>query len=99
MWPTRSLKLNQISKGLSDFSLNVRALPGIADPAYLQSLAMQMIASLRRLDYTRTIKARDISADRCDPMSNRFDPERAAAYFARNGNRDEAIWLVPRQHP
>jgi hypothetical protein len=53
-----------------------------------------MIASLRRLDYTRAIKARDISGDRVDPASELFEPERAATLLVRQGRRDEAIWLT-----
>jgi Alpha-glutamyl/putrescinyl thymine pyrophosphorylase clade 3 len=55
---------------------------------------MQMIASLRRLDYTRLIKSRDISPDRGNPNSDLFEPERAAAHLARNGQIDEATWLM-----
>ena len=55
---------------------------------------MQMIASLRRLDYTQAIRSRHISTNRTDPTSDLFDPERAAALLARTGQVDEAIWLI-----
>lgn len=55
---------------------------------------MQMVASLRRLDYTRSIKGRDIAPNRADPRSRHFEPERAAALFMRQGQIDEGIWLI-----
>lgn len=55
---------------------------------------MQMIASLRRLDYTRAILARPTSKERADPNSGMFEPERAATFFASTGQYDEAIWII-----
>ena len=55
---------------------------------------MQMVASLRRLDYSEIIRARDISPDRADPNSPSFDPDRAAVLHMRAGRTDEAYWLV-----
>lgn len=55
---------------------------------------MQMIASLRRLDYTRHVKSRDINLDRLNPSSDLFDPERGATLLARQGSVNEAIWLI-----
>jgi hypothetical protein len=55
---------------------------------------MQMVASLRRLDYSEIIRTRDISPDRADPKSPSFDPERAAVFHMRAGQTDEAFWLV-----
>jgi hypothetical protein len=90
----RSAKLLQLDQGLQDFSNNRQRLVGVINASQRNTLAMQMVASLRRLDYTRLIKSRDISADRADPDSNLFEPERAAALLARNGQIDEAIWLI-----
>ena len=81
----RSAKLLQLDQGLQDFSNNRQRLLGVINASQRNTLAMQMVASLRRLDYTRLIKSRDISADRADPDSNLFEPERAAALLARNG--------------
>ena len=55
---------------------------------------MQMIASLRRLDFTAALLNRDVHPDRANPNSPLFDPERAAIFHSRNGNIDEAIWLI-----
>jgi alpha-glutamyl/putrescinyl thymine pyrophosphorylase-like protein len=94
MWPTRAGRQTQIEDALAVFSQEDTPLMGIEDPRARQTLAMQMIASLRRLDYTAALKSRDIHPDRADPESPLFDPERAAILHARTGNVDEAIWLI-----
>ena len=94
MWPSRSQRLKQLDGGLLEFSRNDTALLGIVDDLARCTLAQQMIASLRRLDYTAILKGRGIHPDRANPQSDLFDPERAALLCARNGNADEAIWLV-----
>lgn len=94
MWPSRRPEFDRIKKALADFSANQRPLPGIADPDALDTLAMQMVASCRRLDFTRTLASRDIHPNRADPNSPIFEPERGAIYHLRQGNFDEAIWLT-----
>lgn len=94
MWPKRAARLVQLEAGLRRFSKTDTPLIGVADELACNTLAKQMIASLRRLDYTDILKNRDIHADRADPESSLFDPERAALIHARNGNLDEAIWLI-----
>ena len=44
--------------------------------------------------YTRAIKSREAAPNRADPRSSYFEPERAAAFHARRGQIDEAIWLI-----
>jgi hypothetical protein len=90
----RSAKLLQLNQSLQNFSNNQQRLLGIANASQRNTLALQMIASLRRLEYTRLIKSRDISPDRGNPDSDLFEPERAAAFLARSGQVDEAIWLI-----
>jgi alpha-glutamyl/putrescinyl thymine pyrophosphorylase-like protein len=94
MWPSRSLRLEQLDSGLLDFSNSDAALNGVTDGVARRTLAAQMIASLRRLDYTTILKRRDIHPGRADPDSDLFDPERAALFYARKGDFDEAIWLI-----
>jgi hypothetical protein len=94
MWPTRSKRMQELDQALRDFSKKHVRLAGIVDHAHREALVLQMIASLRRLDYTQAIRSRDISPDRADPASHLFDPERAAALLARTGEVDEAIWLI-----
>lgn len=94
MWPSRRTVVERIDRHLIHFADNVRPLPGIADAAARKTLTMQMVASLRRLDYTREVMARGVSPLRTDPTSDLFDPERAAMLHAKAGNLDEAFWLV-----
>lgn len=94
MWPTRQNDANNIRNGLIHFANNTRPLPGISGTASRETLAMQMVASLRRLDYTRKVMSRNISPLRADPTSSLFDPERAAMFHAQAGNTDEAFWLT-----
>ncbi len=84
----------QLEAGLLTFSQNDTVLAGVKDKIARQTLVKQMIASLRRLEYTAILKNRSIHPDRADPASDLFDPEKAAIYHARHGNSDEAIWLM-----
>jgi hypothetical protein len=94
MWPSRSQRLEQLEHALLHFSKHDTALVGIKDASARRTLAKQMIASLRRLDYTEILRQRDMHPNRADPGSQLFDPERAAFFHARNGDFDEAIWLI-----
>jgi hypothetical protein len=94
MWPNRSDMVEQLDRGLLRFSTEDTPLVGATDDIARRTLAKQMVASLRRLEYTAILKARDIHPDRIDPGKALFDPERAALFHARHGNMDEAIWLI-----
>jgi hypothetical protein len=94
LWPSRQSELKRIEQGLREFSDKVHPLLGITDKAARNTLAMQMVASLRRMDYTRLLKGRPIDVTRADPTSPMFDPERAALLQVKLGNLDEAIWLI-----
>jgi hypothetical protein len=94
MWPSRTARLDEIDKALAAFSQKNFPLKGINDTSARKTLAMQMIASLRRLEYTARLKDRDVHPDGANPESPLFDPERAALFHARAGNLDEAIWLI-----
>ena len=93
-WPSRQSELARLAAALDEFCKKQHPLLGIRRAAARETLAMQMIASLRRLDYTRIIKARSIDPERADPSSPMFDPERAAVLHAKDGRVDEAIWLI-----
>lgn len=94
MWPTRRKEKERISLAMRNHSMNVRAMPGIADDLARDTLAHQMISSLRRLDYTKHQLSRQIDPARADPSHEFFDPERAAILSFRNGDLDEAVWLI-----
>jgi Alpha-glutamyl/putrescinyl thymine pyrophosphorylase clade 3 len=94
MWPKHRGKVEQLNAALKEFSESHRNLRGVVTDAARETLAMQMVTSLRRLDYTNIIRSRDISPKRADPESAMFDPERAAVWHAKAGRLDEATWLV-----
>lgn len=94
MWPKRIPIANRLEALLGTYSSNYRRLPGIDDPHARATLALQMVASLRRLEYTNIVSSRGISPERADPSSPLFDPERAAIIHARAGRIDEAFWLI-----
>lgn len=94
MWPSRKKKFKSLYDSLADYSKHKQELVGVRDNQARETLAMQMVASIRRLDYTRLIKVRPIDPARANPNSKMFDPERAALIHARAGNLDEAFWLI-----
>jgi hypothetical protein len=94
MWPSRKKLAEELRAGLQNYSHNIRPLPGVAAPARLESLVLQIVASTRRIDYTNHILGRPVDPARMDPNSDLFDPERAAVAYARDGKVDEAVWLI-----
>ena len=94
MWPKRKATADRLQDAILTYSEQMRDLPGVNSDAARSTLAMQMVASLRRLEFTRLLISRPIDPQRTDPNSELFDPERAAIYHARMGNTDEAFWLV-----
>ncbi|UYW29689.1 hypothetical protein OKC48_23830 [Methylorubrum extorquens] len=74
--------------------MHAAPLPGVVDPCALEVLAWQFVASLRRESYYRQIQAKPVSADRADPNHSSFDAERAVGYHVRQGDIDEAGWLI-----
>ena len=91
IWPTRDAELRRLADALEAHAL---PLPGLPDQRSRDALAMQLVASLRRQDYTRLLLARPVDPRRTDPHSASFDPERAVVHHVRSGDDDEAGWLV-----
>lgn len=94
MWPAWKHEQERLFQALSDHSAHVRPLPGVAANAAREALSLQMVASLRRLAYTQIRKQRPIAPERADPNHELFDPELAAVLHHRDGNDDEAAWLI-----
>ncbi|WP_353342930.1 hypothetical protein [Litorivita sp. NS0012-18] len=84
----------QLDTRLLDFSQNVTALPGVASPQHRRVLTLQIIDSLRRTQFVRSISIRPVVAARSDPLSGLFDPLRAAVHFRNTGQFDEAHWVA-----
>ncbi|RZZ88147.1 hypothetical protein [Pseudoxanthomonas winnipegensis] len=86
-------EFQRICNTLESFSKN-NNVPGLEDPAAIESLAMQMIESQRRIGFVEAVGSRPISPLRADPNSDLFDPVRAAVLLRQDGQVDEASWLV-----
>lgn len=91
MWPSWTPEHARLTQALR---AHAGPLPGLADPRALDVLAWQFVASLRRESYYRQIQAKSVSAERADPNHPSFDAERAVAYHVRQGDVDEAGWLI-----
>lgn len=87
---------NRIKATLLDYHNNERTLLGIATPARIDALVEQMVESVRRIKYVFKIRDqnRPIDPDRANPNSAIFDPLIGAVHHRRQGNLDEAFWLV-----
>lgn len=93
MWPSRRNRHQQICADLDAFA-STTPLLGIADANARDTFAWQIVASLRRREYTAAQLARDVSPNRANTASDMFDPEAAAIFHSRSGNLDEAVWLA-----
>lgn len=69
-------------------------LPGIRREAQRTCLARQMVDSVRRIQYVHHVRDTQISPNRADPTSAIFDPVRASVLKLRQGDLNEAYWLV-----
>lgn len=79
---------------LSKFERATHPLPGIHVVSYRAILVEQLIESLRRVKYIKTIRQRNVSKRRSNPNDPLFDPLKAAILFQMQGMLDEAFWMV-----
>lgn len=85
--------IDKLRTALKDFNENKHPLIGIDKPEALDTLVLQIVDSIRRIKYIETVTSRDISDKRANPDSELFDPILAAAFHAKKGDIDEAMWL------
>lgn len=82
-------------QGLADYERQYGPLPGIVDPDARKTLVLQMVSSLRRIEFVRGFRARpQMSPNRVDPHQPLFDPLKGAFSLEQRGKRDEAVWLA-----
>lgn len=84
----------RLVESLTQFSTEVRALPGIDAPENMDALVAQLVDSIRRIRYVERIRQRRLSPLRGDASSDIFDPIKAAVIHVQNGNIEEASWLT-----
>ena len=83
-----------LRKNLIYFSTNKIPLPGIAEDDMRECFIEQLLESIHRIDYIKTICKREFSVRRKDPEDTLFDPIRASILHRRCGDIEEAFWLV-----
>lgn len=86
--------VEELERRLIAYGNECRPLPGIATAASRESFVGQLVDSVRRVKYVYAIRNRDISANCTDPISDHFNPLKAAIAAQRRGDTEEAFWLV-----
>lgn len=94
MRPKESSLARQLDAGLRTFDQQKRPLPGVRATANREAFVEQIVESIRRIRYVSVIIKRELSDLRADPSSDLFDPLKAAVLHRRQGNIEEAFWLV-----
>lgn len=84
----------QLDAGMLAFEQYVRPLPGISDPTSRSAFREQLLESIHRVAFVKKIQQRKLSRRRCDPSDELFDPLKAAILHRRDGDIEEAFWLV-----
>lgn len=87
----RSAKIEQ---AILSYQANTGLLPGLSNSSRTQTLAAQIVDSLRRIEFAYHIRDAKHDPARLDPATEIFDPLRAAVLHNREGRYDEAWWLV-----
>jgi Alpha-glutamyl/putrescinyl thymine pyrophosphorylase clade 3 len=86
---------SRFESSMSVFARERRPLPGISVGANRVSLVEQLVESVRRVKLVAVLQGRELSELRTEPKSELlFDPLKAAIVNMRNGNTEEAFWLV-----
>jgi hypothetical protein len=87
-------RAEELYRALRGFREGGRRLPGIRVREHRKAFLEQLIESIRRIEYIALVQRRDITLFRADPSSELFDPLKAAILWRRQGQIDEAFWLV-----
>jgi len=69
-------------------------MPGVHNPKARNSLLEQLIDSVHRVSYPVVLCSRTLSSRRTNPADELFDPLMAAILQHRQGNIEEAFWLI-----
>lgn len=94
MRPPDRARAADLERRVCDFDAERRALPGIRPQGHLLCLIEQLIESLRRIEYIYRVRDGNHDPRRMDPTTSLFDPLKASILQYRQGNVDEAYWLV-----
>ena len=83
-----------LSDGLSSFHAEVLPLPGLANDEGRAVLLFQMVDSVRRINYLKSMSRKARSSSLYTPYSGAFNPLAGAAALDKAGRFDDAYWLV-----
>ncbi len=83
-----------IANKLTKFDEHNHNLPGIRNNVYLYTFVQQILDSIRRVKYPSLLLSRQVGIENTDPNDKSFDPIKAAIYYSKNNNLDEAFWLI-----
>ena len=86
--------VDSLYDGLAMLEAGPFPLPGIQNLMRRDAYVMQLVDSIRRVRYVSVIAGREIHPDRANGVSTMFDPLRAAILRRRDGQFEEACWLV-----
>lgn len=92
--PRDRQRAQEILSQLEHFEGSQGNVPGIQVPAVREVFVAQIIDSERRAEYVRSLLKREISRSALESAGRQFDPIRGAILMDREGNHDEACWLV-----
>lgn len=92
--PEKQQRAEELEAQLMEFHKEKMPLTGIVPVENILAFVAQLIDSLQRVEYVHKVRVRPISPLRADPKSALFDPIRAAMLMVKNGQKEEAFWLV-----
>lgn len=92
--PAHRNRRQELLDNLARYEADHGPLRGIVDLAWRETLVAQLISSLRRIEFIRSLLNKDIDQRRLDPSSSLFDPLQGSLLLSRKGDADEAIWLA-----
>jgi len=85
--------MNQLRAKFIDFNHMIPML-GLNNPLQMECFLMQLVDSIRRIEYVEFIRGKANDHTCADPHLDGFNPIKAAAWQRANGNFDEACWLT-----
>lgn len=84
----------RLRESLDDYDATVRPLPGIASSAAKDTFVAQLVDSDRRRRFALRVATSDPDPKVLGEPLSAFDPHFAAVHCVRDGDFDEACWLV-----
>jgi len=86
-------QMNQFRQSLNDFE-HIMPMPGLHGAANMSCFLMQLIDSIRRIEYVEFLRDKQNSNTCINPHVGQFNPIKAASWHRATGNYDEACWLT-----